>query len=120
MYIEISKKTTKTKIYEYILLRKSTRDKKTGKIIKETIANLTDEPVEQVMAIVNALKGKLSVNPDDLKQNKKVAFSLIIYFIMNMLGMLSAIGKSFEAKIAVVLIAARIVIQSSREEKANL
>jgi len=119
VYIEISKKTTKTKVYEYILLRKSTRDKKTGKIIKETIANLTDEPVEQVMAIVNALKGKLSVNPDDLKQNKKVAFSLIIYFIMNILGVLSAIGKSFEAKIAIVLITARIVIQSSRLQAFN-
>jgi len=114
MYIEISKKITKTKVYEYILLRKSSRDKKTGKIIKETIANLTNEPVEQVMSIVNALKGKLSVSPDDLKQNKKVAFSLIIYFIMNMLGMVSAIGKTFEAKIAIVLITARIIIQSSR------
>jgi len=71
------------------------------------------------MAIVNALKGKLSVSPDDLKQNKKVAFSLILYFIMNMLGILSAIGKSFEAKIAIVLIAARIVIQSSRLQAFN-
>ena len=88
MYIEISKKITKTKVYEYILLRKSTRDKKSGKIIKETIANLTNEPVERVMAIVNAFKGNQSINPDDLKQSKKIGFSLIIFFIMNMLVLL--------------------------------
>jgi hypothetical protein len=41
MYIEISKKVTKTKTYEYILLRKSIRDKKTGKVKKETLANLS-------------------------------------------------------------------------------
>ena len=61
MYIEISKKITKTKTYEYILLRKGSRDKKTGKIIKETIANLTNEPIEQVMTIVNAFKGKQTI-----------------------------------------------------------
>jgi len=65
MYIEISRKTVKNRVYEYILLRKSTRDKKSGKIIKETLLNLTNEPVEQVMAIVNALKGNKADNPKD-------------------------------------------------------
>lgn len=114
MYIEISTKTVKNRVYEYILLRKSTRDKKSGKIIKETIANLTHEPVEQVMSIVNALKGNEAVNPKDLHQNKKVAFSLVVYFIMNLLGIVKAIGKTSEAKIAIVLVAARVIIQSSR------
>jgi hypothetical protein len=98
MYIEISKKVTKTKTYEYILLRKGSRDKKTGKIIKETIANLTNEPIEQVMTIVNAFKGKQTVSPTDLKQGKTIGFSLIIMFIVNILGISKAIGKSFEAK----------------------
>ena len=114
MYIEISKKITKTKTYEYILLRKGSRDKKTGKIIKETIANLTNEPIEQVMTIVNAFKGKETISPTDLGQGKTIGFSLIIIFIMNILGISKAIGKSFEAKIAIVLIVARITIQSSR------
>ena len=114
MYIEISKKTVKNRVYEYILLRKSTRDKKSGKIIKETIANLTNEPVEQVMSIVNALKDNKAVNPKDLYQNKKIAFSLVVYFIMNLLGIVKAIGKTSEAKIAIVLVAARVIIQSSR------
>ncbi|MDQ7067983.1 MAG: hypothetical protein Q9M40_08420 [Sulfurimonas sp.] len=33
---------------------------------------------------------------------------------MNMLGMLRVFGKTFEAKIALMLIAARIILQSSR------
>jgi hypothetical protein len=33
---------------------------------------------------------------------------------MNLLGIMKAVGNKFEAKIALVLIAARIVIQSSR------
>jgi transposase len=114
MYIEISKKTTKTKTYEYILLRKGSRDKKTGKIIKETIANLTHEPIEQVMTIVNAFKGKRTISPEDLGQGKTIGFSLLIIFIMNTLGILKAIGKTYEAKIAIMLIVARITIQSSR------
>jgi transposase len=114
MYIEISRKITKTKIYEYILLRKSIRDKKTGKINKVTLANLSNEPIEQVMTIVNAFKGKITISPEDLGQGKTIGFSLVIIFIMNMLGILKAIGKTYEAKIAIVLIVARITIQSSR------
>ena len=38
MYIEISKKVTKNKTYEYILLRKGSRDKKTDKRIKGHVA----------------------------------------------------------------------------------
>jgi len=114
MYIEISKKITKTKVYEYILLRTSTRDKVTGKIIKKTIANLTNEPVEQVMALVNAFKGNFTIDPNSLTQGRTIGFSLIIYFIMKMLGILTVFGKSFEAKTALMLIAARILLQSSR------
>ena len=114
MYIEISRKTIKNKVYEYILLRKSSRDKVTGKIIKETIANLTDEPIEQVMTIVNAFKGKKTINPDDMLQGKTIGFSMLIYFIMKLLGIVNAIGKSFEARVMIVLIVARIVLQSSR------
>jgi len=114
MYIEFSKKVVKGKLYEYVLLRRSIRDKQTGKILKETIANLSDEPASKVIAIANALKGVDTINPDDLQQGKTVGFSLVIYFIMNLLGILAIFGKSFEAKIALMLIAARITIQSSR------
>lgn len=114
MYIEISKKTVKSKVYEYILLRKSQRDKQTGKIIKKTIANLSDEPIEQVMTIVNAFKGKTCIDPDNLIQGKSIGFSLVIYFIMQLLGIDKTVAKSFDAKVSLLLIVARIVLQSSR------
>jgi transposase len=114
MYIEISKKTVKNKTYEYILLRESSRDKKSGKVIKRTIANLSNEEPEKVMALVNAFKGNKSINPDKMQQGKTIGFSMVIIFIMKLLGIFAVLGKSFEAKIAMVLIAARIVLQSSR------
>ena len=86
MYIEIQK----TKKSEFIFLRKSQRDKETGKIKKVTIANLTHEPVEQVMGIINTLRGKLCVNPEDLTQGKTIGFSLVIHFIMKLLGIIKA------------------------------
>ena len=52
------------------------------------------------MTIVNAFKGKETISPTDLKQGKTIGFSLVIIFIMNMLGISKAIGKSFEAKVA--------------------
>ena len=112
MYLEIQ--TYKSK--KLIFLRKSIRDKQSGKIKKVTIANLTYEPVDQVAAIANALdkKKQQQVDLDNLEQGKSIGFSLIIHFLMNLLGITKAISKSFEAKIALMLIAARIVLQSSR------
>jgi len=85
MYIEISRKITKNKVYEYILLRKSIRDKQTGKIKKATLANLTNEPIHQVMTIVNAFKGKTTISPNDLTQGKTIGLSLVIVFIIDLL-----------------------------------
>jgi len=110
MYIEIQTKG-KTK---QIFLRKSVRDKESGKIKKITIANLTHEPIEQVASIVNALENKSQINPDNLQQGRSMGLSFVIYFLMHFLNIVKAVGKSFEAKIALMLIAARIVIQSSR------
>ncbi|MEA2029840.1 MAG: IS1634 family transposase, partial [Campylobacterota bacterium] len=54
------------------------------------------------------------INPDDMHQDKTVGFSLLLYFIMNLLGMVNAIGKTFQAKLMIVLVVARITLQSSR------
>jgi len=75
MYIEISKKVTKTKVYEYILLRKSIRDKQTGKIKKVTLANLSNEPIEQVMTIVNAFN-----EHSHLLDKKPLVYRIYSYF----------------------------------------
>ena len=69
-----------------------------------------------MIAITEALKGNKEekVSTKNLKQGKTIGLSLVIYFIMNLLGMVKIIGKGFEGKIALLLIASRIAIQSSR------
>jgi transposase len=114
MYIAITKKKYKDRYHKQILLRESYRED--GKVKTRTLANLTNKPKEQIVAMAEALKknkgNKVSI--ENLEQGKTIGFSLIILFIMNLLGIVKAIGKSFDAKIALLLIAARITIQSSR------
>jgi transposase len=117
MYITVTKKKYKDTYHKQILLRESYRED--GKVKSRTIANLTNQPKEQVEAMIVALQN--SRNSDELlvstkkqKQGFSVGFSLIIIFIMKLLGIFKALGKSYNAKIAMVLIASRIVIQSSR------
>jgi len=47
-------------------------------------------------------------------QGKTIGLSFVVMFIINLLGITTAIGKSFKAKLAIMLIVARIVSQSSR------
>ena len=114
MYIAITRKKYKDTYHEQILLRESYRED--GKVKTRTIANLTNKPKDQVDAIVAALKNSDEpvITIKNQKQGFTIGLSSIIIFIMTMLGMLKAIGNSFEAKIAMLLIVARITIQSSR------
>lgn len=114
MYIAVTRKKYKDTYHEQILLRESYREN--GEVKTRTIANLTNQPKEQVEAIAAALKNKdeIVVTSKNQKQGKTVGLSLIILFIMNILGVLTAIGKTYEAKIALFLIIARITIQGSR------
>lgn len=114
MYIARTRKKYKDTYHEQILLRESYRED--GKVKTRTIANLTKKPKEQVIAIAEALKkdkdDKVSIK--NLKQGKTIGFSLVILFIMKLLGIVKVIGKGFESKIALLLIVARVTIQSSR------
>ena len=114
MYVTVTRKRYKDTYHEQILLRESYRED--GKVKSRTLLNLTNQPKEQIIAITQALKNKNSdtVCIKDQEQGRTIGFSLIVYFIMNLLGITKALGKSFEAKIAMLLIAARIIIQSSR------
>ena len=114
MYVAVTRKKYKDTYHEQILLRESYRED--GKVKTRTIANLTNKPKEQVIAIAEALKGKKDkkVSTKNLKQGRTIGLSLVIYFIMKLLGMVKIIGKGFGGKIALLLIASRIVIQSSR------
>jgi transposase len=115
MYVAVTRKKYKDRYHEQILLRESYREN--GEVKTRTIANLTDKPKEQVMAIAQVLKNKNSnesISIENLEQGKTIGFSLVVHFVMNLLGIVKVIGKSFESKIALLLIAARIIIQSSR------
>lgn len=114
MYVTVTRKKYKDTFHEQILLRESYRED--GKVKSRTLLNLTNKPKEQIEAITQALKNKKNdtVCIRDQEQGRTIGFSLIVYFIMNLLGITKVLGKSFEAKIAMLLIAARIIIQSSR------
>ena len=114
MYIAITRKKYKDTYHEQILIRESYRED--GKVKTRTIANLTNQPKKQVDAITAALKNSNEpvITTKNQEQGFTVGLSSVIIFIMTMLGMLKAIGNTFEAKVAMVLIAARITIQSSR------
>jgi len=115
MYLTVTRKKYKDTYHEQVLLRESYRED--GKVKSRTIANLTNQPKHQIEALAVALKTKKDeplFNTSTQKQGHTVGFSLVILFIAKLLGITTALGKSNEAKIAMVLIAARIVLQSSR------
>ena len=68
MYVAVTRKKYKDTYHEQILLRESYRED--GKVKTRTIANLTNKPKEQVIAITEALKGKKDekVSTKNLKQ----------------------------------------------------
>jgi len=116
MYIAKTKKKYKDKYHEQILLRESYREDK--KVKTRTILNLTNKPKAQVEAIIAALKAvkekNTIVTSNNQSQGKSIGFSSVILFLMKMLGVLKSIGSSYEAKIATILIASRVVSQGSR------
>jgi len=117
MYITITKKKYKETYHKQILLRESYRED--GKVKSRTIANLTKQPKEQVEAIALSLKNLKNgdeplVSSKEQKQGYSVGFSLIVIFIMKLLSIFNALDKSYRAKIAMVLIASRVIIQGSR------
>ena len=115
MYLTVTRKKYKDTYHEQILLRESYRED--GKVKSRTIANITNQPKHQIEALAVALKTKKDeplFNATNQKQGFTVGFSLVILFIAKLLGITTAIGTSFESKIALMLIVARITLQSSR------
>lgn len=114
MYIAVTRKKYKDTYHQQILLRESYRED--GKVKTRTLLNLTKQPKWQVESIAAALKSKGEdiITAKDQKQGKTIGLTFIIMFIMNMLGFFKPFGKTIEAKMALMLIVARIAIQSSR------
>ena len=114
MYVTVTRKKYKDHYHEQVLLRESYRDEN-GKVKTKTIANLTKMPKEKIEALKAVLSAKSHNIVSTLQeQGKTVGLSFVIVFIMKSLNLLRILNRSFEAKIALMLIAARIVLQSSR------
>ena len=120
MYITITRKKYKETYHEQILLRESYREE--GKVKNRTLLNLTHKPKEQVSALIAALKSlKAKAKESDIyvslkeqKQGFTIGLSFVVIYLMKLLHIIPSLGKSFEAKVALVLIAARITQQGSR------
>ena len=65
-----------------LFFKKKSGEIKKPEIKKVTISNLTKELVEQVIGIINTLRGKLCINPENLTQGKTIGFSLVIHFVI--------------------------------------
>lgn len=115
MYVAYTKKRYKDKVYTQVLLRESYREN--GEVKSRTIANITNMPKEKVEALALVLKSKDGSSVVDTQmqsQGKTVGFSLVIIYILKLLGVFKAFATTFEAKVALMLIVARVVSQGSR------
>ncbi len=128
MYIDRTKRTYKDKIYIQTLLRESYRTKVDGvsKVKLRTIANLTRLPPQVIVAIEHALKAKrfsekhVDLNSIQLEQGRSVGSVYLVEQIARRLGIQQALGRSFDAKLALWQIIARVVAQGSRLSAVRL
>ncbi len=127
MHIVENKSVAKTnkKIYHSTLLRESYREN--GKVKKRTIANLSHCSKEEIAAIKLALKHKESLaNIDSIKESVTIKEGLSIgavwcvYNTAKQLGIDKALGNSFEAKLALWQVIARVINQGSRLSAVRL
>lgn len=125
MYITRTKKKVGTKEYQSILLVKSVRIE--GKPRHETILNLTQWDDKQIAALEYALKGGGKKGEDEAKQGgsinldeveiqtgKGIGGVLVVDHLAKKLGIKEALGTTPQTKLAMALIAGRLLTQGSR------
>jgi len=123
MFIAINKsKHSSGKVYQSILLRESYREG--GKVKKRTIANLSSCSEDEINLIKNALNQKNTPKPlaggFEIHQGRSVGGVYVLYKIAERLGIVSALGNSFQGKLALWLIISRIIEQGSRLSATRL
>ncbi len=119
MFIQRTQRKTKNKVYHSVVLMENYREGK--RVRHRTIATLTKWPKELVDDLEKLLKGKSVISIDDMELSNGKAFGAIevIKQVANRLGIQQALGNSKQAKLAMVQIAGRIVVQQSRNYIAN-
>lgn len=125
MHIVENKVKHGKKIYNSILLRESYRED--GKVKKRTIANLSHCSREEIDAIKLALKCKgnlaqlVNIAKDiKLEQGLSVGAVWALYKCADRLGIVRALGRSTEGKLALWQVLARVIMQGSRLSSVRL
>jgi len=125
MFVETIISRQNHKIYKSYLLRQTFREG--GKVKHRTIGNLSHCAPEEIAAIQLALRYK-----DDLESLKPLTQSLrllqgdsvgaawLLYELARQLGIVRALGTSYEAKLALWQIMARVIDQGSRLSAVRL
>lgn len=97
-----------------VLLRESVRD---GKNVKtRTLANLTSWPSERVLALKRCLKGEFDHLPTVSTPICDRCFGVLFVLkeLAQRVGLVQALGKASQAKLALFLVLARVAHQGSR------
>ncbi|MCZ6675851.1 MAG: hypothetical protein O7E52_01250 [Candidatus Poribacteria bacterium] len=126
MYIiEVVSTSKSGKTYRSILLRESYR--KGGQVKNRTLVNLSKCKPEEVAAIKLALKHKnnLAVLESvsdcvELFEGPSIGAIFVVYQIAKRLGIDKALGRSFDAKLALWQVIARVIEQGSRLSAVRL
>jgi len=127
MHIVENKSVVKTnkKIYHSTLLRESYRED--GKVKKRTIANLSNCTPQEIAAIRIALKHKDSLTALGsikesvvLKEGLSIGAVWTVFQMAKRLGIEKALGNSFEGKLALWQVIARVIDQGSRLSAVRL
>jgi len=125
MYVDTAKSVQRGKTYIRHLLRESYREG--GKVRHRTIANLSGCSKEEIEAIKLALRHKgclrdlVSVRKDvKLRQGRSVGAVWLLYEVARRLGIVEALGRGREGKLAMWQVIARIIEQGSRMSAVRL
>jgi transposase len=124
MYIDECTYKTNGKTHRRILLRNSQRVN--GKVVKTTIANLSDCTPTEISAIKIALKHKNNfeqieqIKNGEITNGKIAGPSIALYQIAQSLGITDALGRTDNANLALWLIVSRLIEQGSRLSAVRL
>lgn len=124
MHVVKSKFTSASgRVYETVLLRESYREE--GKVKKRTVANLSGCKAEEIEAIRVALSKKTSVTTLadislKITSGKSVGAVWTVYEVAKQLGIVDALGASWEAQLALWQVIARVIDQGSRLSAVRL
>ena len=125
MFVDICKYKRGEKTYTRSLLRAAYREK--GKVRHRTIANLSHFPMEQILKLKAALKGKtipahkvLDPKTMPLKQGASCGALFVLLNLARQLGITSVLGSSKSALMILWLVFARLIDQGSRLSVSRL